>query len=126
MRDDGIVTITGAAGATTGFDGPSGTGTLIQSGSVQFAIYGDAPAPRVRCTGELYETRHGDPSGTTTGQLVSIRLRPAILRTSAGGRVSTVTGHEPGTELPATGDWRTHAPENLIPWSFQFTIRISD
>ncbi len=43
VLDDGTVSITGTTGATTGFDGPSGPGTLIQSGNVQFAIYGDAP-----------------------------------------------------------------------------------
>ena len=111
VHDDGTVTITGTAGATTGFDGPFGPGTLIQSGRVQFAIHGDAPAARVRCTGNLYETRHGAPAGTTTGQIVGIRFRPAICQKSADGLGSVVIGHEPGTELRATGDWRKHVSE---------------
>lgn len=124
---DGTVTITGTAGGKTGLDGPFGHGTLIQSGSVQFAIHGDPPAPKVCCAGELYEGRHGEPSGTTTGQLVAIRWRPAICKTSADGRGSTVVGHEPGIELATTGDWSRHGPrDDPIAWAFEFTIRVSD
>lgn len=125
---DGTVTITGAAGGKTGLNGPFGHGTLVQSGSVQFAIHGDPPAPRVRCVGELYEGRHGVPAGTTTGQLVAIRWCLAICETSADGQMSTVVGHEPGIELATTDDWRRHAPQDdpLSSWAFEFTIRVSD
>ena len=76
VLDEGNVTIVGTAGGEAGRDGPFGRGTLIASGDVQFAIHGEAPGPRVRCVGELYEARHGEPSGTTTGQLVAIHWRP--------------------------------------------------
>jgi hypothetical protein len=76
VLDEGKISIVGTADGMTGSDGPFGHGTLIASGDVQFAIHGDAPDPRVQCVGELYEARHGEPSGTTTGQLVAIHWRP--------------------------------------------------
>lgn len=77
VQDDGTVTITGTAGATTGFDGPFGPGTLIQSGNMQFAIHGGTPAARVRCTGNLYETRHRAPAGPPGRSSVSASGPPS-------------------------------------------------
>jgi hypothetical protein len=113
VLDEGKISIVGTADGMTGSDGPFGHGTLIASGDVQFAIHGDAPGPRVQCVGELYEARHGEPSGTTTGQLVAIHWRPGeALR------------YEPGIELQATDDWLEHEPEGLNFWAFEFTVRV--
>jgi hypothetical protein len=112
---DGTISIVGTAGGMTGIDGPFGHGTLVRSGGVRFAVHGDAPGPKVLCVGELYEARHGEPSGTTTGQLIAIRWRPRqALR------------YEPGIELQATDDWPEHELEASHSWAFEFTVRVSD
>lgn len=106
VHGDATVTIIGTADGKTDIDGPFGHGSLIQSGNVQFAIHGDPPGPKVRCTGELYEARHGEPAGTTTGQLIAIRWRPQ--------EALTGTGPESNCAPPATGASkrrpRTQAP----------------
>ena len=113
VLDEGKISIVGTADGKTGNDGPFGYGTLIASGDVQFALHGDAPGPRVQCVGELYEARHGEPSGTTTGQLVAIQWRPReALR------------YEAGIELQATDDWLEHEPEGLSVWAFEFKLRV--
>lgn len=112
---DGTISIVGTAGGKTRIDGPFGHGTLVRSGGVRFAVHGDAPGPKVHCEGELYEARHDEPSGMTTGQLVAIRWRP--LR---GLR------YEAGIELQATGDWPEHESEAPDSWAFEFTVRVND
>lgn len=113
VLDEGKISIVGTADGEAGSDGPFGHGTLIESGDVQFAIHGDAPGPRVQCLGEFYEARHGEPSGTTTGQIVAIHWRPRdALR------------YAPVIELQATNDWMGHEPEGRISWAFEFTVRV--
>jgi hypothetical protein len=113
VLDEGKINIVGRAGGKTGSDGPFGHGTVIESGDVQFAIHGDAPGPRVLCMGKLYEARHGEPHGTTTGQLIAIRWRPReVLR------------YQPGMELQATDDWLEHEQEGPDQWAFEFTVRV--
>jgi hypothetical protein len=113
VLDEGKVSIVGTADGQAGSDGPFGRGTLIASGDVQFAIHGEAPGPRVQCVGELYEARHSEPSGMTTGQLVAIHWRPGLMLRS-----------QPGIELQATDDWLEHQPEGLIFWEFELTVRV--
>lgn len=68
VLEDGRVSIVGTAlGSAGGEDGDT-EGTLIASEGVRFAIAGDAPPARVRCTGELAEDRHGFPAGATAGR----------------------------------------------------------
>jgi hypothetical protein len=112
---DGTVSIVGPADGATGGDGPFGWGTLVQSGAVQFAIPGDAPGPAVRCEGKLYEARHGEPSGTTTGQLIAIRWRPRQALTNG-----------PGIELQGTDDRPGRVAEGPDNWAFELTIRVND
>jgi hypothetical protein len=78
-------------------------GTLIQSGAVQFAIAGAAPARRVCCTGQLWQIRHGYAAGSTRGTLSDILWRPA-LRREVGDRSFVIDGYGPATRLNATGD----------------------
>jgi hypothetical protein len=85
VLDDGQVVIVGSALGPVAGQGTRTTGTLIMSGAVQFAIRGDAPAPRVMCSGRLWELRHGWPTGRTTGELAGIRWHPAIIRATGGG-----------------------------------------
>lgn len=116
VHGDATVTIIGTADGKTDIDGPFGHGSLIQSGNVQFAIHGDPPGPKVRCTGELYEARHGEPAGTTTGQLIAIRWRP-----------QEALRYGPGIELRTTSDRCEQAPpEDSSSWAFEFTIKVSD
>ena len=113
VMDEGKVNIVGKADGKTGSDGPFGHGTVIESGDVQFAVHGDAPGPRVLCVGELYEARHGEPHGITTGELLAIRWWPR-----------EVPGDQPGMELQATDDWVEHEQEGLHQWAFEFTVRV--
>ena len=93
-------------------------GTLITSGGLQFAIRGEAPAARVCCVGELWETRHGFPVGLTKGRLIDIRWRPALLReVGEGGYV--VDGYGPGTELRHTEEWPR---EGADVWALELTL----
>lgn len=75
VLEEGNISIVGTADGQVRGPGPFEHGTLIDSGDVQFAMHGDAPGPRVRCVGKLYEALHGEPSGTTTGQLIAIHWR---------------------------------------------------
>jgi hypothetical protein len=113
VLDEGKISIVGTADGEAGSNDPFGYGTLVESGDVQFAVHGDAPGQRVQCVGEFYEARHGEPSGTTTGQIVAIRWRPR-----------EGLGYGPGIELQATDDWLEHEPEGLIFWAFEFTVRV--
>jgi hypothetical protein len=77
---DGNVRLVGSVNGQADDAHAATAGALVQSGNVQVGIDGDAPAARVCCTGQLWETRHGFPAGMTRGRLVYIRWRPALLR----------------------------------------------
>lgn len=122
VLDDGEVRIVGTAGNRVDHAHDATPGTLITSGGVQFAIEGEAPADRVRCTGWLWEDRHGWPTGLTVGRLVDIRWHPALLRmVSDVGR--SIDGYGPGRELQSTDDWPSSA---LDPWALELTVWVRD
>ena len=95
-------------------------GTRIASGRMKFALAGDAPAARVKCTGELEEIRHGFPSDVTTGLLTRIQWRPAIKRTLDAVSF-VIDGYAPGEELASTEDRRRDGADS---WAFLLTLRI--
>jgi hypothetical protein len=82
VRDDGQVVVVGSALGPVAEEGNHTAGTLIMSSPVEFAIRGDAPAPRVKCSGRLWEIRHGRPTRRTSGELVGIRWHSAIVRST--------------------------------------------
>lgn len=119
VLEDGRVSIVGTALGSAGDEDGDRQGTVIASGGVRFAIAGDAPAARVRCTGELAEDRHGFPAGATAGEVVGVRWRPAILR-EVGGRSFGIVGYGPGYELSSTAD----RPGDAVGgWAFELTVR---
>jgi hypothetical protein len=62
----------------------------------------------------------GVPAGTTTGRLVDIRWRPALLaKISNVGR--TVDGYGPGQELNSTEQQHGHSDS----WAFQLTVWVN-
>jgi hypothetical protein len=117
VLDDGKVTVVGTARGRVDHAHADTQGTLVASGRAQFAIEGAAPADRVCCTGELWEDRHGWPTGVTKGRLVEIRWRPAVLRqVSEVG--AAIDGYGPGQRLGSTGD----RPRGADSWALQLTI----
>jgi hypothetical protein len=121
VLDDGRVSITGSVVGPVGRRGEHTGGTLIASGAMRFGLVGDAPAVRVRCVGELSETRHGYPSGVTRGELVGIRWRPAVERRLADGVSVAIDGFEPGEELSSTED---RPSGDAGSWAFLLTVRV--
>jgi hypothetical protein len=93
-------------------------GTLVQSGNVQIAVRGDAPAARVCCTGQLWEIRHGYAAGMTQGRLSDIRWRPAVLR-EVGERSFVIDGYGKPAELSCTDDWPRDGPDS---WALELTV----
>lgn len=60
------------------------------------------------------------PAGTTTGRLVDIRWRPALLaKISNVGR--TIDGYGPGQELNSTEQQHGHSDS----WAFQLTVWVN-
>ena len=119
VLEDGKVSIVGTVLGSAGDEDGDAEGTLIASGGVRFAIAGEAPAARVRCTGELAEDRHGFPAGATAGEVVGVRWRPAILR-EVGERSFEIVGYGPGYELSSTAD----RPGDAVgSWAFELTVR---
>ena len=92
--------------------------TLVQSGNVQIAFPGDAPAARVCCTGQLWEIRHGFPAGTTQGRLFDIRWRPAVRR-KVGDRSFVIDGYGKPVELSCTDDWPRDGRDS---WALELTV----
>jgi hypothetical protein len=121
VLDEGRVKVIGAAVGRTDDAHADVDGTLIASGGLQFAIRGEAPAPRVCCVGELWETRHGFPTGLTKGRLIDIRWRPALLR-KIGERGRAVDGYGPGTELRHTEEWPRQGAD---VWALELTVWVS-
>jgi hypothetical protein len=121
VLDEGRVKVIGAAVGRTDDAYADVDGTLIASGGLQFAIRGEAPAARVCCVGELWETRHGFPAGVTKGRLIDIRWRPALLR-KIGERGSAVDGYGPGTELRHTDEWPRQGAD---VWALELTVWVS-
>jgi hypothetical protein len=150
---DGSVVIFGSVTGAVKGSLPEWSGTEITSGNLRFAIWGQAPGPRVRCAGEITESHHHEPTAFTTGEIAGILWRPAIRRRT-GLWSFEIAGYEPGIELRSTGDrpgreavfltadhepsgtsdtWPTcHAmpkPEDLPEsedrfWAFEFTLRV--
>lgn len=118
VLDEGRVKVIGTAVGRTDDAHADVDGTLIASGGLQFAIRGEAPAARVCCVGELWETRHGFPTGMTKGRLIDIRWRPALLR-KIGERGSAVDGYGPGKELRHTEEWPR---EGADVWALELTV----
>jgi hypothetical protein len=118
---DGQVSIVGSVVGPVGRKGEHTGGMLIASGAMRFGLVGDAPAAQVRCVGELAETRHGYPSGVTSGELVGIRWRPAIERRLADGVSVAIDGFEPGEELSSTED---RPGDDAGSWAFVLTVRV--
>jgi hypothetical protein len=120
VLSDGQVRVVGTvAGPVADADNHT-DGMLVTSGPVQFAVKGKAPTDRVACTGRLWEERHGYPSGRTTGELVGIRWRPAVLR-HVGDVLWAVDGYGPGTELDSTDNRPLR--DEPDSWAFELTIR---
>jgi hypothetical protein len=94
-------------------DGYHENGTRLVAGPVQFGIIGEVTS-KVRCTGELQETRHGYPDGATAGTVLSLRRCGAIYK-QGGKRVWDVVGYEPGEEVAATDERRPPEPAPPIP-----------
>ena len=92
-------------------DGYHKEGTRLVAGPVQFGVIGEV-ASKVRCTGELHETRHGDPDGVTAGTVLSLRRCDATYQ-KRGERVWAVVGYEPGEDVPATSERRPPEPVRL-------------
>jgi hypothetical protein len=111
VLDDGRVRIVGTVVGRVSDADAHTAGTLIASGGVQFAIEGNAPAAKVRCVGELWEDRHGWPTGATTGRLIGIRWRPAILR-EVNEQSFAIDGYGPGRELSRTENWPRQDPDS--------------
>jgi hypothetical protein len=121
VLDNGLVSVVGKVTGPTGqAEGNHTQGTQIASGRLKFALAGDAPAARVKCTGQLEEIRHGFPSGVTTGLLTGIQWRPAIKR-KMDAVSFVIDGYEPGEELASTEDRRRDGADN---WAFLLTLRI--
>jgi hypothetical protein len=93
-------------------------GTLVQSGNVQIAFPGDAPAARVCCTGQLWEIRHGFAAGMTQGRLFDIRWRPAVRR-EVRERSFVIDGYGKPVELSCTYDWPRDGPDS---WALELTV----
>jgi hypothetical protein len=117
----------GRVGVVGEVTGPAGdaernhtAGTRIASGRMRFALAGDVPAARVKCTGELEEVRHGFPSDVTTGLLTEIRWCPAIKR-KLDAVSFVIDGYELGEELASTKDRRRDGADS---WAFLLTLRI--
>jgi hypothetical protein len=121
VLDDGRVKIVGMVAGRTKDSHAGADGTLIASGGVHFAIRGEAPAARVCCVGQLWELRHGFPTGVTRGRLIDIRWRPALLR-KVGEQGSVIDGYGPGKELSSTEDWPREGPDN---WALELTVWVS-
>ena len=124
VLDDGQVAIVGmAAGPVPDEHNPT-PGTLIACDAVQFAIHGDAPARHVLCTGRLWETRHGWPSGRTRGVLAGIRWHPAIERSTADVG-SVIEGYGVGQEQASTDDWRERDDDHgWQAWALELTVKV--
>lgn len=120
VPDDGKVRVIGTVTGPVNDPEDHTPGTLITSGGLQFAIEGDPPADRVRCTGELWEDRHGWPAGTTTGRLVDIRWRPARL-TKVSDIGHTIDGYGPGQKLNSTEQRHGHSDS----WAFMLTVWVN-
>lgn len=129
VQDDGQVVIVGAAAGPVLDEGSHTDGSLIVCGDLEFAIKGEAPARRVRCCGYLHETRHGWPSGRTTGELTGIRWLPEILRSTGNGEW-LVEGYGAGEAHASTEEWRERARPDLDDpyrhgWSLLLTVEVS-
>jgi hypothetical protein len=121
VLDNGRVSVVGEATGPIGHaEGNHTQGTRIASGRMKFALAGDAPAARVKCTGELEEIRHGFPSDVTTGLLTRIWWRPAIRR-KLDAVSFVIDGYAPGEELASTEDRRRDGADS---WAFLLTLRI--
>ena len=118
VLENGRVSIVGSVAGVID-DGEGAYGTLITSGEVRFAIPGNSSAPRVRCTGELAELRHGCPSAATTGRVVGICWRPAILH-EVSDRSYEIVGYAPGHQVRSTADI---PGGEASTWAFEVTIR---
>jgi hypothetical protein len=121
VLDGGRVSIAGSVVGPVGRKGDHTWGVLIVSRAVRCGLAGDAPAARVRCIGELTETRHGYPSGVTRGVLVGIRWRPAMGRGLADGVSVAIDGYGPGEELGSTED---RPSGDAGSWAFVLTLRV--
>ena len=119
--DNGRVSVVGEVTALPGVaEGNHTQGTQIASGRLKFALAGDEPAARVKCTGELEEIRHGFPSDVTTGLLTGIQWRSGI-KHKMDAVSFVIDGYEPGEELASTEDRRRDGADS---WAFLLTLRI--
>ena len=117
---DGTVRLVGSVTGRVSDACADKAGTVVQSGNMQFAFSGDAPADRVCCTGRLWEVRHGFPAGMTRGRLFDIRWRPAALR-EVGERTFAIDGYGEPEELSSTDDWPR---DGSYGWALELIVRI--
>jgi hypothetical protein len=87
---------------------------------MKLGLAGMHPQPRVKCTGQLEEVRHGFPSDVTTELLTSIQWRPAITR-KLDAVSSAIEGYEPGEEVASTED---RPRDGADSWAFLLTLPI--
>jgi len=120
VLDEGRVKVIGTTVGRTDDAHADVDGTLIASGGLQFAIRGEAPAARVCCVGELWEIRHGWPTGVTEGRVIDIRWRPARLR-KIDEHSFAVDGYGPGIELEDTEEWPREGADS---WALELTVWI--
>lgn len=72
-------------------------GSVVRLGDLAFGVAGKDRDGRIRCTGQLWEDRHGGvgPWAETTGRVTGIRWRPARYELTAEGSRARV-GYDEG------------------------------
>ena len=72
--------------ATRDADG-SQPGAIVTAGPIEFGFQGTSATDRVRCSGRLWEVRHGNDVGTgeVTGRIVSMKYQPSPRSERPGG-----------------------------------------
>ena len=127
--DNGAMLVAGEVTARRG-------GRLLRSGAVAFGIDGrGVGAPRARCRGQLWESRHDTTvTGKTRGRITGIRWRPSMesdrksmIVGYALGEVVYDTDKRPGVEDLEPLSTYIEQPEPPSPaWAFVFTIEVSE
>ena len=93
FRDGRVLVV----GETHESDAPQ-PGRLVTAGKVEFGFSGKESSDRVRCEGQLWEDRldpTDSPIGRTSGRIVGIRWRPAIVEMT-GPKESKFVDYEDG------------------------------
>jgi hypothetical protein len=118
-QPDGSVQIVGTVVGQVGNDHDNDLAALVECGTLQFAAAcAEGLVGRVCCTGRLWDTGHGFAGGRTTGRLLDIRWRPALLR-RVGEVESVVVGFADGRELSCTDDWPRDYDQ---PWALELSV----